>query len=107
MINEKTKEKLKKKLAADGVQLAVDDSTFAPITRNMLKSTKRRANLRHGGHQLENELSYGRSNSLGAAASMATGAGKFEPVSEYSETAQEIKMRKAAEKRARKAGKLS
>jgi hypothetical protein len=95
-------DKIKNKLKADGVQLDFDKINTDSITRNTLKSVKRQANLRHGGHQLANELSFGRSNNLGDANAALNGA-HHEPQVDFSETAQEIKIRKAAEKRARRA----
>ena len=99
---EKKLEKLKRKLQSDGLQIPLEKSGLDTISRNALKSVRRQANLRHGGHQLGNELSFG-SNSLGFAYQAINGK-KYEPKVELSETAQEIKIRKAAEKRMRKSG---
>lgn len=95
-------DKLKRKLKADGVQLDIDKINTENITRNTLKSVKRQANLRHGNYQLANQLSFGRSNNLGDAYAALNG-GKYESKSNFSETAQEKKIREAAEKRARRA----
>lgn len=91
-------EKLKKKMASDGVQVDFDQVNTT-ISRNAVKAQKRLANQRK--------------TSIGIQSGMGTGAfalgnminsaeGKSEPETEFTETAQETKMRRAAEKRARR-----
>jgi hypothetical protein len=90
-------EKVKRKLQADGMQGDIDGIS---VSRNALRRAKKNANRKTGSHILANELSHGRMLDIGHQ--LIHGGQAIEPVAQYSETAQEIKMRKAAEKRARR-----
>jgi hypothetical protein len=91
MINEK----MKRKLESNGLE--VED--WIQVSRNAVKRARKNANRTHGGHILFNELSLGHTRDLRKSADTELS------ISQYSETAQQIKMRKAEEKRARRAGK--
>lgn len=92
MINEK----MKRRLESNGLE--VED--WIQVSRNAVKRARKNANRKHGGHILFNELSLGHTRDLKKSSDT-----EFSP-SQYSETAQQIKMRKAEEKRARRAGKV-
>lgn len=92
MINEK----MKRKLESNGLE--VED--WMQVSRNAVKRAKKNANRKHGGHILFNELSLGHTRDLKKSSENEI------TTSQYSETAQEIKMLKAEEKRDRRAGKV-
>lgn len=75
------------------------------ISRNGIKGAKRAARSRHGSFGLSCDTSYGVSASLGAQMELIQGYREQECPSDLPIDVQIKKMQKAAEKRARKAGK--